>query len=197
MRCLDEATATALAGEATVPISSAWTCCFLVTACTAVLDYERAFQWCDRIAEFAERYGSRYLLAFCRAEYGTVHLWRGQWADAQTLLESSIEDFSSSRPAWAVDPLVTLAELRQRQGRPGDVVRLLDHAGVSVASQLCRARLALDRGEALRGRGAWRETATPGARGTQAGARSCARAARPSSRRVRQATGGCRGPCGA
>ena len=64
MRCLDEATVTALQGEATVPISGAWACCFLVTACTAVRDYERAFEWCDRIAEFAERYGSRYMLAF-------------------------------------------------------------------------------------------------------------------------------------
>jgi len=150
MRCLDEATATALAGEATVPISSAWTCCFLVSACTAVLDYERAFQWCDRIAEFAERYGSRYMLAFCRAEYGAVHLWRGRWADAETLLEASIEDFSRSRPAWAEGPLVTLAELRRRQGRPAEVLRLLDQAGASAASQLCHARLALDRGETRR-----------------------------------------------
>jgi LuxR family transcriptional regulator, maltose regulon positive regulatory protein len=71
----------------------AWTCCFLVWACTAVLDYGRAFEWSDRIAKFAERYGSRYMLAFCRAEYGAVHLWRGQWADAKTLLEASIEDF--------------------------------------------------------------------------------------------------------
>jgi LuxR family maltose regulon positive regulatory protein len=150
MRCLDEATATALTGEATVPISSAWTCCFLVSACTAVLDYERAFEWCDRIAEFAERYGSRYMLAFCRAEYGAVHLWRGRWADAATLLEASIEDFSRSRPAWAKGPLVTLAELRRRQGRPAEVLRLLDQAGASAAAQLCRARLALDRGETLR-----------------------------------------------
>ena len=124
MRCLDEATAAALAGDATVPISSAWTCCFLVWACTAALDYGRAFEWCDRIAEFAERYGSRYMLAFCRAEYGAVHLWRGRWADAETLLEASIEDFSRSRLAWAEAPLVTLAELRWRQGRPTEAMRL-------------------------------------------------------------------------
>ena len=98
MRCLDEATATALAGEATVPISGAWACCFLVSACTAVLDYERAFEWCDRIAEFAERYGSRYMLAFCRAEYGDVHLWRGRWSEAEEMLEASIEDFSPLAP---------------------------------------------------------------------------------------------------
>lgn len=148
MRYLDEATATALTEEATVPISSAWTCCFLVTACTAVLDYERAFEWCDRIAEFAERYGSRFMLAFCRAEYGEVHRWRGRWAEAERLLESSIEDFNRSRPAWAAAPLVTLAELRRQQGRPADAERLLDQAGASPPSQLCRARLALDRGDA-------------------------------------------------
>ena len=59
MRRLDEATATALEGQAEIPISGAWACCFLVSACLAVYDFERAFAWCDRIAEFAERYGSR------------------------------------------------------------------------------------------------------------------------------------------
>ncbi len=147
MRCLDEATATALAGEATVPISGAWACCFLVTACSAVLDYERAFEWCDRIAEFAERYGSHYMLAFCRAEYGEVHLWRGRWTDAEEMLQASIEDFSRSRPAMVGGPLVGLAELRRRQARVEEAAQLLDQAGPSAAAQLCRARLALDRGE--------------------------------------------------
>jgi DNA-binding CsgD family transcriptional regulator len=150
MRCLDEATATALEGEATVPVSSAWACCFLVTACTAVLDYERAFVWCDRIAEFAERYGSRYMLAFCRAEYGAVHLWRGRWRDAEAVLKASLDDFSRSRPAMVTAPLVLLAELRRRQGREAEAKLLLDRAGASSATQVCRARLALDRGEALR-----------------------------------------------
>jgi ATP/maltotriose-dependent transcriptional regulator MalT len=149
MRCLDEATAAALAGEATIPISSAWACCFLVGACAAVHDYERASEWCDRIAEFAERYGSRYMLAFCRAEYGSVHMWRGRWSEAEAVLELSVEDFSHSRPAWAAAPLVALAELRRRQGRPEDAARLLDRAGSSQTEQLCRARLALDRGEPL------------------------------------------------
>lgn len=150
MRCLDEATATALEGEAEIPISSAWACCFLVSACETVLDFERAFEWCDRISEFAERYGSRYMLAFCRAEYGAVHLWRGEWSDAETVLEASLEDFSRSRPAWVGSPLVGLAELRRRQGRPDEAGLLLDRAGASSTEQLCRARLALDRGEALR-----------------------------------------------
>ena len=150
MRCLDEATVTALQGEATVPISGAWACCFLVTACTAVRDYERAFEWCDRIAEFAERYGSRYMLAFCRAEYGAVHLWRGRWKEAEAMLEASLDDFARSRPAMVGGPLVGLAELRRRQGRWEEAAPLLDRAGPSSTAQLCRARLTLDRGDAAR-----------------------------------------------
>jgi len=150
MRCLDAATAAALQGEAQIPISGAWACCFLVTACAAVRDYERAFEWCDRIAEFAERYGSRYMLAFCRAEYGAVHLWRGRWNDAEAVLEASIEDFSRSRPAMVGGAIVGLAELRRRQGRFQDAARLLDQAGPIQEAQLCRARLALDRGETAR-----------------------------------------------
>jgi LuxR family transcriptional regulator, maltose regulon positive regulatory protein len=144
MRCLDEATATALGGAATIPISSAWTFCILVGACTAALDFERASEWCERIAEFADRYGSRYMLAFCRAEYGAVDLWRGRWSDAEAMLEASVEDYSSSRPAWVSGPLVGLAELRRRQGRRGDAEKLLDGAGTSSNAHLCRARLALD-----------------------------------------------------
>ena len=150
LRRLDEATAAALQGEAEIPISGAWACCFLVTACAAVRDYRRAFEWCDRIAEFAERYGSRYMLAFCRAEYGTVHLWRGEWRDAEAVLKASIEDFSRSRPAMVRGPLVGLAELRRRQGKLQEAGQLLDQAGSTASAQLCRARLALDRGDATR-----------------------------------------------
>jgi DNA-binding NarL/FixJ family response regulator len=159
MARLDEATAVALAGapERTggepsgrdgIPIARAWTCCFLVTACTTVRDYERASAWCDRIADFAERYGSRYMLAFCRAEYGAVDVWRGRWAQADALLGAAVEDFARSRPAWAGMPLPAMAELRRRQGRAADAEALLDRAGASSAAQLCRAGLALDRGDA-------------------------------------------------
>jgi DNA-binding CsgD family transcriptional regulator len=115
-----------------------------------VRDHDRAFAWCDRIAEFADRYGSRYMLAFCRSEYGLVQVWRGRWNEAATLLEASFADFADSRPAWVGGPLTQLAELRRRQGRPAEAERLLDRAGTSRAAQLCRARLALDAGDTRR-----------------------------------------------
>ena len=150
MRHLDEATAAALGGSATIPISSAWACCILVTSCTAVLDYERAFEWCDRIAEFAERYGSRYMLAFCRAHYGAVDVWRGRWVEAEAELSAAVDDFAHSRPAWVPFALIELAELRRRQGRPEEAAMLLGETGAFQPAQVGRARLALDRGESLR-----------------------------------------------
>jgi len=146
MRRLDEATAVALQGEAAIPISAAWTCCFLVSSCTRVLDFERAAEWCDRIAEFAERYGSRFMLAFCRSEYGTVALWRGRFAEAEALLEAAAGDYARSRPAMASAPLAALAEVRRRQGRPAEAKALAERAG--AAALLCRAWMALDEGDA-------------------------------------------------
>ena len=145
MRSLDEAAAIALQGDAEIPISGAWTCCFLVTTCAAVCDYARASEWCDRIAAFADRYGSRYMLAFCRAEYGAVHLWRGDWDEAERLLSASIDDFSSSRPGWSSPSLVGLAEVRRRRGAIHEAEEFLERAGSGEAAQLCRARIALDR----------------------------------------------------
>ena len=145
MRRLDEAAAIALEERAEIPISGAWVCCFLVSACLEVYDFERAFAWSDRVAAFAQRYGSRWMLAFCRAEYGAVHRWRGRWSEAEALLEAAIVDFAHSRPAWAPGPLTGLAELRRRQGRTTEALELLDRAGATT--HLCRAQIALDRGD--------------------------------------------------
>jgi len=90
------------------------------------------------------------MLAFCRAEYGAVHLARGRWPEAERMLTQAHDDFSRSRPAWAGGPLVELAELRRRQGRMDETKRLLETAGAASGAQLCLARSLLDQGEARR-----------------------------------------------
>jgi LuxR family transcriptional regulator, maltose regulon positive regulatory protein len=150
MQRLDEAGAIALTEETVIPISAAWTCCMLVGACTAVRDFDRAGEWCDRVAEFAARFGSRYMLGYCRSEYGAIALWRGRWDDAEALLDEAIEAFTRSRPPWVSGPLAGLAELRRRQGRREEAAALLERAGPTRAVELCRARLALDVGDPTR-----------------------------------------------
>lgn len=66
------------------------------------------------------------------------------------MLEASVEDFTRSRPAMVGSPLVGLAELRRRQARAEEAALLLDQAGPAAPAQLCRARLALDQGDARR-----------------------------------------------
>ncbi len=144
MGCLDEAAAAALTREPTIPISRAWACCFLISACEATRDYARVFEWCDEIAAFSRRYRSRYMLGFCRAYYGAVFMWRGRWKDAEAELQAAREEYSRSRPAFVPGVLQQLAELRRRQGDWAECERLLDQAGGGV---LCRIRLALDRGD--------------------------------------------------
>ena len=148
MRRLDEATATALEGGAANPMSGAWTFCFLVSACTAVLDYGRAAQWCDRIAEFAERYGSRMMLGYCRAEYGDIYLWRGRWGDAEAMLEAAIDGLHA---VAAGDGRRSARRSGRAAPPPGPVQRggaAVRAAEGSSSGQLCLARMALDRGDA-------------------------------------------------
>jgi DNA-binding CsgD family transcriptional regulator len=147
MRRLDEATARAVDADTVIPISRAWACCFMVTACETVRDYGRAYEWCDRIAEFVERFGSRYMLGFCRQHYAAVHMWCGQWQDAATQFEAALDAYTRSRPAYVAGVLAGFAELRRRQGRFDDAERLLDQVGRNSAP-VCRSRLALDRGNA-------------------------------------------------
>lgn len=147
MRCLDEATARALEVDVVIPISRAWACCFMVGACETVRDYGRAYEWCDRIAEFVERYGGRYMLGFCRQHYAAVHMWRGRWQEAATQFEAAVDAYTRSRPAYIAGVLAGLAELRRRQGSFDDAERLLDQLG-RTSAPVCRSRLALDRGDA-------------------------------------------------
>lgn len=52
MRRLDEATTVALAGEASLLYCVAWACCYLISACERVRDFDRAAQWCARVGDF-------------------------------------------------------------------------------------------------------------------------------------------------
>jgi DNA-binding CsgD family transcriptional regulator len=143
MRRLDEATTVALAGEATLLYCVAWACCYLISACERVRDYERAAQWCSRVGEFCGQHDI-FLLNTCRAHYASVLSWQGRWQEAETQLSAAVGGLESSRPPMVGDALARLGELRRRQGRAADAEELFARSETHTLSLLGRAALALD-----------------------------------------------------
>ena len=102
LKQLDEAAATALAGELPQPVSVGWACCYVIYACENVRDYERAAQWCEETSVLAERLGMRYLFRVCRTHLGGVLIGHGAWAEAEAELAEATEQLLATRPAQAL-----------------------------------------------------------------------------------------------
>jgi LuxR family transcriptional regulator, maltose regulon positive regulatory protein len=144
MRRLDEATTVALAGEASLLYCVAWACCYLISACERVRDFERAAQWCARVGEFCGQHDI-FLLNTCRAHYASVLSWQGRWEEAESQLSAAVGGLQSSRPPMVGDALARLGELRRRQGRAAEAEELFARSETHTLSLLGRAALALDR----------------------------------------------------
>ena len=148
IRQLDEASAAAIAGE----ISQLWavgrTCCYMITACERVRDFDRASQWCQRMLEFAEQWRIRDLFAVCRAHYGAILVSRGTWEEADATFETAMQEFAGSRPGMAFEAMVRRAELRRRQGRLEEAAGLFHKVEFHPYAQLGLAHVALDTGAA-------------------------------------------------
>jgi DNA-binding NarL/FixJ family response regulator len=145
MRCLDEATAAATAGEVKELHTVGVVCCWQIFACERVRDWERAAQWCARVQEFSRRWRLQPLSVICRTQYAGVLIWRGQWADAEAELATATRDFEQVRPPMAVQALARLGELRLRQGRLDEAARLFEQAGSQPLARLGRVALSLER----------------------------------------------------
>jgi len=147
MRLLDEVNTAVVAGELTDLVAIGLSCCYLISACERVRDYDRAVQWCTRLKAFCAKWGLRPLFAVCRTQYASICLSRGTWLEAEEELRAASQELAASRPAMAGDVLVRLAELRRRQGRLVDANALLEQAGAHGLALLGRAELAFDRGD--------------------------------------------------
>jgi DNA-binding CsgD family transcriptional regulator len=145
MRRLDEATATALGGEAELLVCVAWACCYLISACEQVRDYDRASQWCRQVGDFCERHGIGLLLGICRAKYAGVLTWQGRWEEAESEVTQAAEGLAA-RPPLVAEAVARLAELRRLQGRYDDAETLLARCEGDPRALLVQAQLALDRG---------------------------------------------------
>ena len=141
---LDEGAAAASAGELHDPLAIGSCFCNMIIACERTRDFERAGQWCERLAAFCDRTGQRPLLALCRAHHGAVLTMRGDWPEAERNLEWASGELATLRPPLAGYARARLADLRRRQGRPRQARGLLGQGGGHVLDALVRAALALD-----------------------------------------------------
>jgi ATP/maltotriose-dependent transcriptional regulator MalT len=146
MRCLDEASAAALAGEYEEDFPVCWTCCYLIYACERVRDYDRAAQWCRKVDEYAARRGIRWVRQVCRAHHAAILTWHGEWEAAERELIETRAVLAATRPAWEAEATVRLADLRRRQGRWDEAERLFEAAEPHLLAILGRGELWLDRG---------------------------------------------------
>jgi LuxR family transcriptional regulator, maltose regulon positive regulatory protein len=148
MRCLDEATAAALAGEFEEIVPAGWTCCLLLNACERVRDFERAAEWCSKVEGFGRTMRINFVTGACRAHYGAVLTWQGRWQEAELELTEATEYLAAQRPTWSGLAVVRLAELRRRQGRFVEARELLHSAAGNALTPVVLAELSLDLGDA-------------------------------------------------
>jgi hypothetical protein len=71
-------------------------CCYMISACDRVRDYDRAVQWCTRLKAFSAKWGLRPLFAVCRTQYASICMWRGTWLEAEQELTAATEELSVS-----------------------------------------------------------------------------------------------------
>jgi LuxR family transcriptional regulator, maltose regulon positive regulatory protein len=147
MHRLDEASVLALGGEADLLACVAWACCYLISACDQVRDYDRAGQWCVRMTEFCEAHGIGVLLGQCRAKYASVLVWEGRWEEAETQLDQAVGELRAARPAMTGEALVRLADLRRQQGRLEEAAALYARCDGDLGAYLGRGALALEQGD--------------------------------------------------
>ena len=146
MARLDEATAAATAGEMSDPVAIGLSCCYLIFACERVRDFDRAGQWCRRLAGMAADQNVRSLRAVCRAHFGTVLMLRGDWEAAEIELTEAAAALART-PREGADAFARLGELRRRQGRDEEAAILIGQAEHHPLAIVCRAALALEQGD--------------------------------------------------
>jgi DNA-binding CsgD family transcriptional regulator len=147
---LDEAAAAALAGDIADPYAAGLTCCYLISACDRIRDYNRAAQWCARLREFSTRQRFAILMTTCRLQYGSVLISRGAWEEADAELQAAIADLREARPVVLPAAFARLGELRRRQGRTSEAVELFEQAGSHPLALLGGAWVDVDQGNLTR-----------------------------------------------
>ena len=148
MRRLDAVITAVVAGELRDPVTAGNACCYMLTACEQVGDYDRLRQWFDRVSAHFAGWQYRPGATYCRNHLVAVLLWRDAWAEAEAEIAAYQREMVSLAPGYVCEGTVRLGELRRRQGRLDEADALFAEVGADHPyASLGRGAVALDRGD--------------------------------------------------
>jgi len=142
---IDEAMAGAIAGEGQLD-SVVFISCQMIHSCNRCADFQRVVQWVRAADRFIERYGCPFLNATCRANYGGVLFYTGEWNRAEVELRAALNLSGDAMPPVRAEAIARLAELRLAQGSVEDAERLVAGFEDNEATVPVCARIHLLRG---------------------------------------------------
>jgi LuxR family transcriptional regulator, maltose regulon positive regulatory protein len=146
-RRLDEATATAIAGDQFRPETVGFTSGYVLEACEAVRDFARAQQWLEHARAADRSLGIPHFASFRRSHNIAILTWRARYDAAEAEIEAMRAELAAVAPAWMSDGDLRLGEVRRRQGRSEDAVRLLQPLAAHALALLPLAWLRFEAGD--------------------------------------------------
>jgi LuxR family maltose regulon positive regulatory protein len=148
LRRLDEATATAIAGDKYRPESIGFACCYVLEACETVRDFDRANQWLGHASTALGGLHVPHYASFCRSHYIAVLTWRAKYTEAVAEIEAMRTELAPIAPGWSAHCDVRLGEVRRREGRADEANSLLQPHAAHALALLPLAWLRLESGDA-------------------------------------------------
>lgn len=145
MKLLDQAMTAVVAREVTEVVAVSDILCRLLGACELALDVVRAEEWMSVAGAFEQ--WSEFVPPVCRSHYGGILVAVGRWPEAEDQLTSALRTFERSYRAMGGAAVVTLADLRLRQGRLEEAAQLLADNDHHPVARRVLATIALVRGE--------------------------------------------------
>jgi ATP/maltotriose-dependent transcriptional regulator MalT len=147
MRRLDEVSTAAVSGELSDLCAAGNACCYVLSTCEQIGDFERAAQWLARVKDRQRSLRQVPYDTYCRKHSVAILLWTGQWAEAEEEIGRMVCE-SRIVPTQLREATSRLGELRRRQGRHEEAEALFAQVDTHPLAILGRGWLALERGKA-------------------------------------------------
>jgi LuxR family transcriptional regulator, maltose regulon positive regulatory protein len=148
MRRLDEVSTAAVSGELRDRCATGQACCYVLTTCEEVGDFERAAQWLARVRDHNDPLRLVPYDTYCRNHSVAILLWTGRWAEAEEEIARMDREARALAPGFVREATCRLGELRRRQGRTEEAEALFAQVDTHPRAILGRAWIALERGDA-------------------------------------------------